>query len=440
MQSETRPRERTLSTRISALFRGALVAGAALLLAASSAPDVRRTEAPIPVVPGNAWDLWAGGTSLRGANIWQRFVVPDLDGEEFLGQGPIGPPYTQADFDRLASLGANYVNLSHPGLFTETPPYTLDPDAQANLDHLLEMAAQADLFVVITFRTGPGRSDFTFYRDGAGEWYDPDLLIESVWSDPEAQQAWAAMWRYTAERYGDNPVVVGFDLLCEPNPDEAALGVEDPQDFYPAYAGTLYDWNTFYPRLAAAIREVDPETPILVSPMGWGSVGWLPYLQPIRDPHIVYTIHQYSPHPYTHQDPPDAVAYPGELDLDGDGRLEAFDRRWLRASLGPLDDFLSEARAPVAVNEFGVARWAPGAAQFLSDEMSLFEARGLNYAVWVWDSTWRPCTHQVNAFGLRFGPDPENETDVPNDVLTALERAWGRNSIRPSGLMPVSRP
>jgi hypothetical protein len=63
------------------------------------------------------WTLWTDGTQLRGANIWQRVVVPELDGDEFLGDGYVGPPFTQADFDRLAALGANYINLSHPGLF-----------------------------------------------------------------------------------------------------------------------------------------------------------------------------------------------------------------------------------------------------------------------------------------------------------------------------------
>lgn len=65
--------------------------------------------------------LWAGNTALRGANVYQRRVYPELDGTHFLGPGPLGPPYTQADFDRLAAWGANLVVISHPGLFTEEP-------------------------------------------------------------------------------------------------------------------------------------------------------------------------------------------------------------------------------------------------------------------------------------------------------------------------------
>ena len=62
------------------------------------------------------------------------------------------------------------------------------------------MIHKADMFAVITFRTGPGRSDFTFYSEGAGDWFDPELLREWVWEDKTSQEAWIEMWRYTAER------------------------------------------------------------------------------------------------------------------------------------------------------------------------------------------------------------------------------------------------
>lgn len=400
-------------------------------------------EAPLIPQPQSTskpdkWSLWTNGTQLRGANIWQRIVVPDLDGLEFLGDGYIGPPYTQADFDQLAALGANYVNLSIPGLFTERPPYVLDEQAQANLDNLLAMAAQADLFAVITFRTGPGRSDFTFYRDGAGDWFDEDLLIEWVWSDQAAQDAWVEMWRYTAERYRGNPVVVGYDLMCEPNSNDVALGVWEPEEFYPAYEGSLYDWNQFYPRIVAGIRQVDEETPILVSAMSWGSMYWLPSLKVIEDPRIVYTAHQYEPQEqYTHQEPPPAVnAYPGRFDLDWDGVPDAFDRAWLEGHLSILSDFQREHGVPVAVNEFGVLRWVPGAAGFMRDEMDIFETLGINYAIWVWDPDWRPWNEGVNGMNYRYGPDPDNTVPVENDLMNVILGFWARNTFRPSNFPP----
>jgi len=376
-------------------------------------------------MPLDKWALWSDGSQLRGANIWQRVVVPELDGDEFLGDGHVGPPYTQADFDHLAELGANYVNISGPGLFTERTPYELDQEVQDNLDRLLEMIGKAGMYAVITFRTGPGRSDFTFYREDAGDWFDEDLLIEWVWDDDAAQEGWAKMWRYTAERYRNHPVVVGYDLMCEPNGAGALLDIYEPEEFYPQYAGTTYDWNAFYPKLVAAIREVDAETPILVGAMDWSAVRWLPYLEPTDDPHTVYTVHQYEPQEYyTHQEPEGTNTYPGEFDLDWDDVPDTFDRAWLESYLSPIDAFQARYGVPVAVNEFGVMRWVPDAAMFMDDEMTLFEGRGLNYALWVWDPDWQPWTEEEHAFNFRFGPDPMNRVEVPSELMEVIVRHW----------------
>ncbi len=378
--------------------------------------------------------LWQGETKLRGANIWQRVVVPDLDGPEFLGSLHVGPPYTQADFDRLASFGANYVNISGPGLFTEIPPYILDPEVQTNLDQILEMIHKADMFAVITFRTGPGRSDFTFYSEGAGDWFDPELLREWVWEDAAAQEGWIEMWRYTAERYREHPVVVGYDLMCEPHP-AGIREIYEADVFFQNYRGTNADWNQLYPRISSAIRDVDPDTPILIGGMGWSSVRWLPYLEPTGDPRTVYMVHQYEPQTmYTHQESRHPKhSYPDRFDLDWDGKKDDFNKEWLDNYLGILDQFQEKWQVPIAINEYGIVRWIPGGEVFLDDQLALFEARGLNHAIWMWDPAWPPWTDEVNAMNFRFGQDPKNREEIlPNPIMDLLEEYWSRNEIRPS--------
>ena len=367
----------------------------------------------LPVVLLNAgsvdkWALWTGGAQLRGANIYQRRVYPELDGSEFMGAGPVGPPYTQEDFDRLAALGANYVNVSHPGLFTEKPPHALDEDIQDNLDHLLD----------------------------------------SIWQDQDAQDAWVDMWRYTAARYRDNPIVVGYDLMVEPNANEVGshalndpLDVWDPEEFYADYGGTLYDWNQLYPRISTAIREVDSDTPILIGGMAYSAVEWLPYLELTGDPHTVYMVHQYAPVQYTHQwwDSLDC-AYPGSCDVDWDGEDEQFDRAWMEDLLSTIDTFITTHSVPVAVNEFGLMRWEPGADRFMDDQMDLFEQRGMNHALWVWDPSWEAWTEEVDAFNFRHGPDPDNHQDVvSSDLMDVIIKYWGRDTIRPLNGVSGSR-
>ena len=398
-----------------------------------------------PTVPENPkWALWEGGTQLRGANIYQRRVYPELD-EGFLGNGAIGPPFTQKDFDALAALGANYVNLSHPGLFSETPPYQLDSAIQDNLDALLAMAANANLYVVITFRTGPGRSEFWAFwgedtsSDPSEGWFREDYYNNTVWGDAEAQEAWAAMWRYTAQRYGNNPIVIGYDLMCEPNANEVgsyplgeALDVWDAEAFYQDYGGTLYDWNQFYPKIAEAIRQVDESTPLLIGGMGYSAVDWLPFLEPIDDPYTVYTIHQYEPMSYTHQiSGTNGYTYPGFFDTDWDDTPDAFDQTWLADLLSTVEAFQEAHHVHVAVNEYGVHRWAPGAADFMRDQMTLFEQLGLNYALWEWQTSFEPFASSVDAFDFRHGENPINHTHVPNALQSAIVSFWAANKQRP---------
>jgi len=363
-----------------------------------------------------------------------------------MGPGPLGPPYTQEDFNRLAEWGANYVNISHPGLFTEEPPYQLDSAVQANLDSLLGMIAQAGMFAVISFRTGPGRSEFWAFwgEDTASDpeegWFPPSYYNNRVWGDPQAQDAWVAMWSYTAQRYRDNPIVVGYDLMVEPNSNEVGsyplgppLDIWDPEEFYARYGGTLYDWNRLYPRIVRAIREADSKTPILIGSMGYSAVEWLPYLEVLDDPCVVYIVHQYEPYLYTHQwwDMLDCT-YPGWCDVDWDGEPERFDHTWLEGLFTEIDEFTMQHGALVAANEFGAMRWEPGAARFIDDQMDLFEERAINHAIWLWESSWEPYAREVDAFNFRHGPDPQNNQDVKtSELIEVIKEHWSQNGIRP---------
>jgi hypothetical protein len=377
--------------------------------------------------------LWSDKTQLRGANIFQRKVYPELDGPEFMGSGYVGPPYTQEDFYRLADFGANLVVISHPGLFSVKPPYILDREIQSNLDNLLLMIAEADMFAVIAYRTGPGRSAFTFHIDEVGDWFDKSYLDDSVWEEGTAQDGWVEMWEHTAERYRSNPVVVGYHLMVEPNADEVFFQIYDPDEFYGKYANTLYDWNRLYPRILAGIRKVDKETPVLVGGMGYSALEWLPYIVPTDDTRTVYVVHQYAPVRYTHQTARLKITYPGVYNLDWDRNKDNFNKEWIDALFSQIDKFSEKYRVQVAITEFGLMRWELGAARFMDDQMALLEKRGLNHALWVWDPSYRPWTEEVDAFNFRHGPEKRNHSEVErSDLMAVIRKYWEKNTIRPS--------
>ncbi len=388
--------------------------------------------------------LWRNedGPHLRGAAISQRLRDPEVDGDgDFLGRGPVGVPYTQADFDKLARLGANLVVFSHPGLFQEKPPYErVQPEAQANLDRLLAMALKADLFAVIAFRSGPGRSPFTFHVGQGGTWFSPDKFNDAVWADPAAQDAWVSMWRYTAERYRGHPAVVGYQLMVEPNSSHVGsdartgrLDIFDAKQFHTRYGGTRYDWNRLYPRIVAAVRSVDPDTPILIGGNGYSSISFMQYLKPTGDRRSVYVAHNYAPWQYTHQEPGEGPAYPGWFDVDYDQRPDRIDADYVATLFDRVAAFGRRHGVPVAVAEFGVARWAPGAAAFLEDSFAAMEARGIGSVLWHWPSSHRPYESQQNTHNYLFGPDPDSTADVRNSAMADVIRSyWSRNRLRPS--------
>lgn len=369
---------------------------------------------------------------LRGANISQAILIPELDGPTFKGPGPVGPPYEQADFDRLAALGANYVSISGPGIYSVQPPYELLPEVVARYDELLNMIEKADMFATIGFRSGPGRADWSICCADA-DWAQA-YLVDHVWEDREAQAAWSAMWQAAAEHFGGRHNVVAYKLMVEPNAAAFHFDIYDAQTFFATYGGSTYDWNSFFPDIIAAIREVDAETPILVSADDFSSLDWLSYAKLVDDERTTYFVDQYAPHPYTHQAPGEDLSYPGIFDTDYDGDNESFDKAWLEDYLEAVDGFRSETGRQVTIEEYGLVRYAPGAANYLSDVMGLFEDKGVNYAIWLWETKWTPYTNEVNEFNWRFGTDAANTQDVRNDLQDVLVRFWTANHLRPSNV------
>ena len=133
-------------------------------------------------------------------------------------------------------------------------------------------------------------------------------------------------------------------------------------------------------------RAVDERTPILVNSIGWAYPQQFKALQPTGDPRTVYVVHFYDPHYYTHQKPGDNVVYPG-FRVPGK-QPEAWDKAVLEAQFAPVRAWEQEHHAPIFVGEFGCARYAPGAEQWLGDQMDLYEKYGWSWAYWAfreWD-------------------------------------------------------
>ena len=367
------------------------------------------------------WDLWTGGTLLRGADLHPCTIA---------SEGVCQETITRQDVYDLAALGANLINDSYPGVFSVDSPYEIDTTAVAYLDDLIVWAEEVGIFVVIHFRSGPGRNESAIHQ-----LRDADM---SIWDNQTAQDHWVDMWRFAAERYGDSPAVAGFNLMVEPlaNLTVDPRGELDPQAVQAQLEGTLADWNVLARKMTEGIREVDPTTPIIVNSLNWANSAWFDALEPTGDDRTVYSFHAYNPDVYTGQEEGEEdIRYPDEVEDSGETII--FDRTWLEDDFAPVIAFSQTHDVPIYVGEFGAMRWVPDAADFIHDQTGLFEEYGWNYAYYV----WRGDEVGFDGFNMEHGIDPANHTPgEDNDLIQMNAQRWSQNEYFPMGSASDNQP
>lgn len=128
---------------------------------------------------------------------------------------------TQEDFIELKAIGANLVIIQSNGTIDETAPYgpniwNSEPGDtifwQDVLDTMVTFARNAEIYYVISIRSGPGRFDVA-ESDGS-----------TIWTNVNEQELYGKMLKDIAMRYLPDTLFVGFDLTVEPNPFSEITG------------------------------------------------------------------------------------------------------------------------------------------------------------------------------------------------------------------------
>ena len=102
--------------------------------------------------------------------------------------------------------------------------------------------------------------------------------------DDEAVERFADFWRTVAQHYSSrDPDRVFFEILNEPEFQDA------------------FRWYGVQAKLAAAIRQAAPAHTILAPGARWDDDDDMIFLEPLRDPNVIYVFHFYEPHIFTHQ-------------------------------------------------------------------------------------------------------------------------------------------
>jgi hypothetical protein len=305
-----------------------------------------------------AGDAFQGWVNLRrGVNVYSESSDSDLEAAKSYGIKTV----------RLGSVG-------EPCDFK----YLIDKDGQwdlskANLDRLKATARRFKkhgLEVILTLTYIPGR----LWHPG-----NTDLRI---FQDPSYQQQFFSAWKTIASALKDEDNIAGYDLINEPQlPEE--VGQETTAINYAGLIkqiqGKPSDINEFYRSTIAAIREVDPKTPVILEATGTGDFSSIAVLKPSSDPHVLYSFHYYEPFPYYRGKVAHGhLVYPGHIPFDG----PLWNRKKHRKNFEKVNEWCkanSIRPGQIYLGEFGAWADAIGAETYLQDVTGLADEFG-----WSW--------------------------------------------------------
>jgi hypothetical protein len=290
------------------------------------------------------------------------------------------PNITAQDYQDLRNHNANLVNLSVPGTY-DVLTYQPRTDFSNRLKELVDGAEQADLFVIISLRTAPGRGEGDITSDG---YMNKDLFTNST-----AQVAFINMWRDIARQYVGKNHVVGYDLLVEPHDINTAA------------------WRALAQNTIEAIREIDPDTPIIIAPDAWGVVSALQSWTPLEGEKLVYSVHQYEPYRYTHNN----------RSADWNSILTTMYKQ--------IEQWRGQYGVPVVVNEYGIATNVTNADAFIEAEMQHLETYQLSHAAWIWEVEY-DADYTYEKFDFKEHPG----------ILASIQATWNQNLLFPSNFSP----
>ncbi len=318
-------------------------------------------------------------------------------------------PQDAAYFQALADTGATWLRLSFSKWQGEGRDFLIgDADRYqglvtadlAVLREVLDAADAAGLKVVLTPLSLPG-ARWTQQNGGV---YD-----DRLWSEPGFQDQAIRFWTDLADALKDHPAIAAYNILNEPAPEKTSGGVENGsdrqlRDWQAAQTGGLRDLPAFYARVIAAIRAVDPVTPVMVDG-GWfaNPRSLAAWPQALADDRVLYAFHMYEPYaatsaPNMKREQP--LRYPG-VTTDYAGGEMRWDREAVAAHIGAAFDWAEAQGLPptrIVAAEFGCMRRWVDCGTYLTDVMDAVEARGGHWAFYAFrEDEWEGMDYELPA-------------------------------------------
>lgn len=303
-------------------------------------------------------------------------------------------PPDAAYFQALARSGASWVRLTFSKwkgarrefLIGDADHYEgLVPEDLAVLRRVLDDAHRAGLKVVIAPLSLPGAR----WSQHNGGRYDNRLWSEAAYQDQAIR-----FWTDLAAALKPQPGVAAYNILNEPVPEKLRGPSENGtmaalRKWQLGVAAGLADLPTFYTRVIAGIRTVDPLTPVMVDG-GWfanaRSLAAWPHA--LADNRVLYAFHMYEPYAATsvpNMKRKVPLRYPGAV-TEYDGGAHVWDRQAVADHVGAAFDWAKARHLPatrIVAAEFGCMRMWADCGTYLTDVMDAVERRGGHWAFYA---------------------------------------------------------
>ena len=345
--------------------------GLALLTLALSLPLSQGTFAQSPQTTGVPAQRLA---KLRhGINLSEWFAqVYDPKG---YGKEHFQSWTTAADLTLIKAMGFDHVRLSvNPEpMFLQNRADQIPVEYLRYLDDAVKMILDHDLAVVIDIH--------------------PEGDFKTRLAHDDFVEQFSDYWRALARHYANlDPDRVFFEILNEPE------------------VADRYRWYGIQSKLAVAIRGGAPQHTIIAAGAQWSADDQLLFLEPLRDPNVIYNFHFYEPHIFTHQGATWGVnnwhflkglpypATPADAEKAAAQEPDAVNRlyvvrygldHWgaerIEAEIAQVAKWAQQRGVPVVCNEFGVYRKNANPkdrAAWISDVRTSLEKHGMGWTMW----------------------------------------------------------
>lgn len=182
---------------------------------------------------------------------------------------------TEADIKKIKELGFNSVRpaLNARVFMTEGDSAVFIEENFALLDSLISWCGKHKLYVILDMHGAPGGQTGQNIDDSPNN--EPELFM-----DPKFEHRLTRLWLKLVEKYKENPVVAGYDLLNEPLPENTGAAEKYKHLLMPMYK-----------KLTAEIRKIDQKHMIILEGYNWSN-NWSIFTETI-DNNLVYQFHYY---------------------------------------------------------------------------------------------------------------------------------------------------